>query len=166
MSEEKALTIIKSAILLEKRGQSLYQQVADQAKEDEVRDFFLEMVDDEKCHAEILAKQFEYFRENERFDHEVNDYYTTNSVEEILNPNLKDLIEAASYEAAAITAAIGMEKNAVDLYSARAGEATDPAEKLLYAWLAKWEQTHLDQLVELDEQLQENIWYDNGFWPM
>ena len=78
---------------------------------------------------------------------------------------LKEEISAADYEAAAISAAIAMEKNAIRLYSDRASDAADPNEKALYKWLAEWERQHLNFLAEIDKELTEKIWYDNNFWP-
>ena len=72
---------------------------------------------------------------------------------------------AADYEAAAISAAIAMEKNAIQLYSDRASTAADPNEKALYKWLAAWERQHLNFLAEIDKELTEEVWYDNNFWP-
>jgi len=83
----------------------------------------------------------------------------------VLNKPIKDKINAASFEAAAIGAAISMEERAVKIYSDRAKSATDPEEKNLYEWLSEWEGEHLTQLLEIDRTLTENIWHDNNFWP-
>ncbi len=166
MNEEKALEILKSAILLEKRGEVFYFNVANQAKDEAVKEFFMEMANDEKEHVRALTAQFRHFKENGAFDSGINNELVNQVSEEVLNPSLKEKISAASYEAAALSAAIDFEKRAVDLYGARANEATDPEEKKLFKWLSTWEQGHLDQLVTLDKQLQEKVWNDNNFWPM
>ena len=51
---------------------------------------------------------------------------------EILSPQLVKEISAASFEAAAISAAMDFETRAVELYSKRAAEAEDPNEKEMY----------------------------------
>ncbi len=78
---------------------------------------------------------------------------------------IKDKINAADFEATAITAAIGFEEKAVKLYALRAEEATDPEEKKLYNWLSVWEKTHLKKLMALEASLMESVWQDNNFWP-
>lgn len=83
----------------------------------------------------------------------------------ILSPEVKQQISAAGFEAAAISAAIDMETKAIDVYSKRALEATDPNEKELYHWLADWEKGHHKILHELNEDLKQSIWFDNHFWP-
>jgi len=73
-------------------------------------------------------------------------------------------ISAASFEAAAITAAMDFEKRAVKLYKDRSIEAIDPNEKEIYKMLYQWEMEHEKMLHELSEDLKEAIWNDNNFW--
>jgi rubrerythrin len=84
---------------------------------------------------------------------------------EILTEQIKKEISAASFEAAAISAAIDFENRAIEIYSKRAEEATDLNEKALYQMLADWEKTHHHLLHKLNEDLKEQIWNDNNFWP-
>jgi len=58
-----------------------------------------------------------------------------------------------------------MENKAIEAYTKFANESTDDNEKELFLWLANWEKDHHHLLHELDKQLQEQIWYDNNFWP-
>jgi len=83
----------------------------------------------------------------------------------VLSEDIRRQIGAASYEAAAISAAIDMENKAVALYSGRAGEAPDAAERELYRWLAEWERGHQRFLARIQKELLEEIWHDSGFWP-
>ena len=83
----------------------------------------------------------------------------------ILSQDLKNKINAAGFEATAITAAVDFEQKAVKLYGERAEAAADPGEKKLYRWLSAWEQTHLEKLLTLQEDLKQRIWEDNSFWP-
>jgi rubrerythrin len=74
-------------------------------------------------------------------------------------------VTAASFEAAAISAAIDFETRAVEVYSNRAESATDQNEKEAYQMLADWEKGHHKWLYMINEDLKERIWYDNNFWP-
>jgi rubrerythrin len=85
---------------------------------------------------------------------------------DILDDTLKDKINAASFEATAITAAISFEEKAVKMYAQQAQDATDPEEKKMYNWLSIWERTHLKKLMALEESLIESVWNDNSFWPL
>jgi rubrerythrin len=166
MNEDKTLEILKQAILLERRGKAFYSKVAEQSKNDVVKEFFEMMAREEVTHLKILSDQYRSYMENKRF---VSGSYNENSASEvasaILNTDLKEKISAADFEAAAISAAMSMEERAVRLYSVRATSAIDAEEKALYQWLAEWETSHLELLAEIDRELTERIWFDNQFWP-
>jgi rubrerythrin len=166
MSEDKTIEILKSAILLEKRGQAFYSKIARQTSGNAVKAFFELMADEEVKHVDILTEQYKAYRHNEKFiPGEYHENHENSISAKVLTKELKEEISAADYEAAAISAAIAMEKNAIQLYSDRASDAEDPNEKALYKWLADWERQHLNFLAEIDKELIEEVWYDNNFWP-
>jgi rubrerythrin len=166
MSEDKTTEILKNAILLEKRGRTFYSKVAEQSTGKAVKAFFKMMADEEADHIQVLSNQFKAYRKNNQFDPGNYQSAGTGDVaSKVITGELKEEISAADYEAAAISAAMSMEKSAITLYSNRAAEAKDVNEKALYEWLAKWETQHLDFLSEIDKELTEQIWYDNNFWP-
>jgi rubrerythrin len=164
--ESKAIDILKTAILLERRGKAFYTQVARQTESKAVKQIFEMMAEEEDEHVAFLSKQFANFEKTQAFlkpEHheEVDD---TDAVM-ILSAEIKKEISAASFEAAAISAAIDFENRAIAVYSQRAEEATDPNEKELYQMLADWEKGHHHLLHKLNEDLKEQIWNDNNFWP-
>ena len=167
MSDEKIIDILKNAILLEKRGFAFYDQVAKQTNCSAVKDFFEHMAQEETTHVDILSEQFKSFNTSKEFNIKLDknkvDYQNSFKV---LSKQIIDEITAASYEAAAICAAMNMEKNAIKLYSDRSIEATNQNEKELYKWLSEWEEEHLRDLSTLNSELQQKIWHDNNFWPM
>lgn len=166
MSEDRATEILKNAILLEKRGQAFYAKVAQQAAGEAVKKFFTLMAEEEVSHVKMLSEQFKSYRAYKKFKPGAyQDQGEFKTASDILTKDLKKQISAADYEAAAIAAAMSMEKNAIEIYSRRAAEAQDPDEKALYNWLAKWETAHMNFLAKLDKELTEEIWHDNQFWP-
>jgi rubrerythrin len=166
MSEDKTIEILKNAILLEKRGKAFYSKVSDQASGETVKTFFEMMADEEDKHIRILMDQFKSYQQQRQFKGEDYPENRTGGIsDKVLTGDLIKEISAADYEAAAISAAMSMEKNAIKLYSERAAEAQDPNEKALYDWLTRWEAQHLKFLAEIDKELTEQIWYDNSFWP-
>jgi rubrerythrin len=166
MSEDRATEILKNAILLEKRGHAFYSKVAQQAAGDAVRKFFQLMAEEELNHIQMLSEQFQSYHARKRFKPGMNpDPKDFTSVSEILTRDLMRQISAADYEAAAIAAAMSMEKNAIEVYARRAEEAQDPDEKAFYGWLAQWETRHLNFLAKLDREITETIWHDNNYWP-
>lgn len=165
MQNEKALDIIKGAILLERKGKAFYETTARNTKSEGVREVFDTMAAEEEKHIEILSRQYESLvREGKLSQIEYSDQPESISTQ-VLTKKIRDEISAASYEAAAISAAMAMEDNAVRFYSHRATTTPDSLEKELFNWLANWEKTHLQFLSDLDNELKESVWYDNRFWP-
>jgi rubrerythrin len=166
MSEKSSLDILKEAILLERRGQAFYRTVADQASQPAVREFFETMAEEEARHIQILSDQFKSVRQNGRFSpRDLPETAAGVVADQVLSPALREKIAAADFEAAAISAAMGMEEKAIRLYAGRADTADDPEEASLFKWLADWERGHLKTLSEMDRALTEAIWNDNAFWP-
>jgi rubrerythrin len=167
MTESKTTEILKMAILMEHRGRAFYKKVAEQTENEEVKNIFNIMADEEQTHIAFLSNQFAYYQKNAKLN---PDKVSLNQADEsiaktILSSDLKKKLSAAGYEAAAISAAIDMEKKAIAVYSERAANATDQSEKELYSWLANWENDHLQILAQLDRELLEQVWNDNSFWP-
>ena len=165
MDDDKTTDILKSAILMEKRGQAFYEKVAQQTSAKVVKRFFEMMANEEKNHIRILSEQLKAYQDNKQFDSvKFDDPPESDIAAQVISGEIKSEISAADYEAAAISAAMSMEESAIKLYSDRAATATDPNEKALYNWLAKWETQHLNFLADIDRELTENIWFDQSFW--
>ena len=166
MDTNKTLDILKMAILMEKRGFAFYTTVAEQAKDPEISDVFRTMASEESIHIKFLSEQFLSFEKNQEFScPNLQDQSADGIANMVLSEEVKNRIAAAGFEAAAISAAIDMEKKAINVYSTQAEKALDPNEKTLYNWLSDWEKSHLKILNDLDNDLKERIWYNNQFWP-
>ncbi len=162
-----ATDILKEAILLERRGKEFYSAVAEKSDSKSARQIFEMMAREEDEHIKFLSNQFAHYAKTNKFkainniEEEVDDEIAM----KVLSEDFKKEVGAASFEAAAISAAIDFETRAVKLYSERAEEATDKNEKEMYTMLAKWEMGHQKSLHELSNSLKEDIWNDNNFWP-
>jgi rubrerythrin len=166
MPAQTTIDILKEAILLERRGQAFYGMVASQAQDPGVRAFFETMAQEEVRHVEILESQFAAYIRNQQFIPIAADEQANDPIDRrVLSQKVKTRIAAAEFEAAAISAAMLMEESAIALYSQRAENAQDTAEKTLYQWLADWERGHLSFLAQLDKEIKETVWNDNQFWP-
>ncbi len=166
MDKSNTLTILKNAFLIERKGKSLYEKAMTHAKDESVKIFFKDLANDEQEHMDILEKQFKALMKDGKFmaGGFQNDGGAV-AAPDILDESLKDKINAAGFEATAITAAISFEQKAIKMYTEREKEAVDPEEKKMYHWLSIWEKTHLKKLMALEASLIEDIWNDNSFWP-
>jgi rubrerythrin len=165
METQKAIDILKQAILLEKRGYSFYSTVAAQCKDEDVKKIFLTMADEETMHVKFLSEQFSHYDKTHSFLKVTAPSGADDASDHILSQEVKNKIAAAGFEAAAISAAVDFEKRAIEIYAGRAAATDDPLEKELYTFLSDWEKTHLKILSDLDNELKEKVWYDNQFWP-
>lgn len=166
METQKAIDILKMAILMEKRGYAFYAKVAENTADPEIKHIFLVMADEETKHVKFLSEQFQNYDREGKFSHvNLPDLAHEEFTSLILTEEMKQKISSAGFEAAAISAAVDFEKRAVEVYSTRAQATTDANEKALYTWLADWEKGHLKVLSDMDNELKEKIWNDNQFWP-
>ncbi|HJN06961.1 MAG TPA: ferritin family protein, partial [Bacteroidales bacterium] len=159
-----SINVLKTAILLERRGKAFYTHAANMSENSSVKKIFEMMAEEENAHIDFLVKQFKSFSNSNRFL-EIVDHPEEDDSMEILTENVKAEISAAGFEAAAISAAIDFENRAIEVYRKRADEATDKNEKEMYKILASWEAAHHHLLYKLNEDLKEKIWDDNNFWP-
>lgn len=167
METGTALDILKSALLLERRGKAFYEVAAEQAQSPPVREFFERMAEEEERHVRVLSDQFAAYQSRGAFAGAPSDREPTGDIAStVLSRRLSDSISAASFEAAAVSAAMSLERNAIRLYSERAQSAEDPEERALYQWLAEWEAGHLELLSKVDREVTEAAWNDNSFWPL
>ncbi len=166
MSEVKKLDIIKQAILLEHKGKALYESVVQSTKIDEVKALFIFLAEEEEKHIKILNQQYKLLKRGEVLDASGLEDIPVVSAKKIISNKVITQIFGAGYEAAVISAALEFEKNAVKYYSEHAYKAESNTEKKIFLWLTDWEKTHLLMLARLDDELREQIWYDNQFWPL
>ena len=163
---KSAEDILKTAILLELRGKAFYTTSAGETKSEAVRKIFTMMAEEENDHIKFLSRQFVEFQKNGKFvPNDITNPVDDTDAAVILSDQVKKEISAAGFEAAAISAAIDFENRAIKVYQERADESEDPNEKEMYRLLADWERTHHRLLHKLNEDLKEQVWYDNNFWP-
>lgn len=166
MEKEKALDVLKSAILMEVRGQAYYKSIAEKAGDEDVKNLFNIMANEEKMHAEFLSQQYSEYKKNNSFsEQELPGETSESAVNAILSGDIRNRLSGAGFEAAAISAAIDMENRASEIYTDFARQSEDANVKELFLWLADWEKGHVKILNQIDNELREKIWYDNNFWP-
>ncbi len=167
MKTDTALDILKSALLLERRGKAFYEKVAEQAKSEAVRAFFARMAEEEDHHIAVLSDQFRAYQSRGAFTPLPEEQRpAADLASSVLSGKLAESISAAGFEAAAVAAAMSLERDAIRVYAERAESAQDPEERALYRWLAEWEAEHLEFLGRVDRELTEAAWSDNRFWPL
>jgi rubrerythrin len=166
MTDHRPIEIIKGAILMEHKGKAFYDSVAQTTKNVSVREIFKSMAIEENKHIDILMSQYVSLSGTGKLKTLAMLEKPVDFSKNILTQKIKTEISGAGYEAAAISAAVNMEQQAIEFYSSRAKETGDGLEMELYDWLANWEKSHLDILVAIDDELKQSIWFDQKFWPV
>lgn len=153
--------------MLEQRGRAFYSNIAAQTQSEAVKRIFTMIAEEEEQHIRFLSDQYRHYQKHSFFmDITLQAGTAPDEVaRKVLSEEMKSQINAASFEAAAISASMDFEAKAVELYSSRAESAVDPNEKELYRMLADWERGHHKWLMRIDKDLREQVWYDNNFWP-
>jgi len=163
--ENPLITALKGALLLEYKGKDLYQSVIDTSSHAAIRELFAFLRDEEEDHIKTLKNHYRQVARGQElhFDPPPEERERDHPV---LTEKITAEISGAGYEAAVISAALELEKKAVEYYAEQAGSAPGPDEKNLFSWLSAWEKKHMMMLARLDDELKEKIWYDNQFWPL
>ena len=164
---ETAIDTLKQALILERRGRAFYTKTAEQSSVPGLKDIFMTLAEEEGKHIEYLNERFSEFGKSGTFPagEAVPPADSGRLADAVLTAGIKNSIDAAEYEAAAISAAIELEKRAISLYSERAEGAEDERERKFYRSLAVWEDGHLELLVKLNDEVLESIWNENNYWP-
>jgi rubrerythrin len=166
MTDKELLDVIKGAILLEKKGKSLYESVVQTTDVEEVKNLFSMLAEEEKQHIAVLEQQFSLLSKQKDFDLTSLENTPYKAADKVLSDKVAQKVTGAGYEAAVISAAIELEKNAVKYYSKQATIARSEGQKKLFEWLSIWEKGHMQMLAQIDVELKEQIWFDNKFWPL
>ena len=111
---KSAEDVLKTAILLERRGKAFYTTAARQTESEAARKIFTMMADEEDEHIEFLSKQFAEYNKNGKFSkNDVEEPVDDTEAVMILSEKVKKEISAAGFEAAAISAALDFENRAI-----------------------------------------------------
>lgn len=161
---ESQADILKGALLLEKRGKALYEASAQGTANKAVKEVFLTLAQEEGRHIEVLSKAFASLARSGQVQMGLPADRAPDVTRTVLTDALKAEVSAASYEAAALYAAMALEERAVAFYADAERKSSGEA-KALYGWLARWERSHLDLLTALDQDLRQKVWNDQHFWP-
>lgn len=164
MAENRPLHIIKGAILLEKRGKALYESVVEKTKIAGVRDLFNLLIKEEKKHIELLNAQLSRVVKGKNIDASGLEQDDFLAADKVISDDIASNVAGAGYESAVISAALEVEKNAVQYYSKNASTAKSREVKRLFQWLARWEKSHMHMLAKIDDDIKEQIWFDHQFW--
>ncbi len=167
MSKESVLQAIKDALMVEIKGKELYSHAVTQTQDPSARLLFEMLAKDEEAHVSILQKQYDSLMKRGCLDLEgLHPAEVDHGSHHIVDDQFKRSLKGGTFEMAIIGIGCDLENRAIAYYKEKAAETDDPDLKKLFTWLVEWEDGHLSQLLELEQQYQDSYWSDQGFSPM
>ena len=161
--KKEELSALRQAILMEVEGYEFYKIASTQFEDGEVKKAFLNLMEEEKDHAQWLKEAFEKFRNHE------NDDFSLAFLQNPPAPGLFDWskvsTKSASIPVAVFGIALEMEKASVDFYKTAKDKTESEKLKKLFLILETWETTHFEQFDKAYTLLKEDWWSDQGYAP-
>ncbi|MCP4293750.1 MAG: ferritin family protein [bacterium] len=165
--KEAMIKAIKDALMVEIKGQQLYNHAAKETKDAAARAMFEMLAKDEDDHVAILSAQYKSLLKDGKVDLSLIDpAEVDHGSQNVVTDDFKKSIKRGNFEMAIISIGCDLENKAIAYYRDQAAKTDDADLKQLFTWLAEWEDGHLEQLLELEKIYQDAYWSDQGFSPM
>lgn len=157
------LQIISQAILNEVEGYEFYKMAANQAGNDESKEAFMTLANEEQEHIDYLKDLFNSIKDGKEDDFKLAleasppspDIYNWKKVDD----------KFTSMAVSVFSIGIQMEKDSIEFYKEAKAKTKYPEAKKLYDLLVKWERVHLEQFTDQYEMYKKDWWFDQGFAP-
>lgn len=158
----KTLTYVKQAILSEIEGYEFYRMAAKDAREDQIKETYLQLAEEERKHVEWLEGVLKkLMKEDVRFE-----------LEQVEAPPSPDFFnwskldrESPQTTLSVIGIALQLERASYDYYLKAVEDVEDEDARQLFKILAAWEKAHRDSLNKEYEMLQSAWWAEQRFSP-
>ncbi len=160
MDKKRVAEILKEAIIIERQSSNFYEHEALEAEHASVSKIFRIIAEEEKKHEQSLLEEYQHFLEDGNLHHLENFEEHSELFSHVVSEDIKEEIKSASHESAALSAALGIERNAYELYTQRAKESDYQLEKELYEKLATWELDHIKFLSKLNRKIIQSAFFD------
>ena len=165
--KQAMIKAVKDAVMVEIKGQQLYSHAAKQTEDPAAKAMFEMLAKDENDHVRILTTQYESLMRDGRVDlSKIDPAEVDHGSHEVVNDDFKRSIKRGTFEMAVIGIGCDLENKAIAYYTQQAKETEDEDLRKLFTWLVKWEDGHLNQLLEIEKIYQDAYWADQGFSPM
>ncbi|MDW7651379.1 MAG: ferritin family protein [Bacillota bacterium] len=159
----KELEVLKTAILNEVEGYQFYTLAAMKADDPEVKAAFEHLAHEEQQHEAWLRRMAKQLTDQQNPTLEGVD------IAQIPSPKIfrhdQVGLESGSLEISVYKIGILMEMASLKFYREAAESVETPALKKLLQHLAEWEDTHLEALQGIYDNLKEEWWDKQGFSP-
>jgi rubrerythrin len=163
--KEAFLSAIKEAMKGELTSADNYQMAAEKSEDEDVKKFFIDRVEEEKKHFNYLLEYYKFFDVNEEMSDEIQNLNISDKQEQVFTPQFIQRISENQILFSAISIAILLEKNAMQFYQKQAEKTEISNLRNFFKLMAKWEEIHYDEVMEISRLAEEKYWQMNDFVP-
>lgn len=160
---EKDVEIFKTAILNEVEGYEFYKMAAYNAEDEEVKETFFMLANEELKHIEWLRDAFK------KLSADPEDQSTLATIENPPSPDIFNWDNFKNQNTALAISVLGIgiekEKASIAFYDQAKDKTSYENAKQLFEVLSKWEVGHLNQFVAAYDQMKGEWWAEQAFAP-
>lgn len=161
--DKSEIKIIKTAILNEIEGEKFYIKAAQDTQDQDTRNAFLHLAEDEKRHQSMLRNMLDQVMAEKDIVLDNSSFEGTPSPQIFNAAHTMDTDNAM--EISVFHIAILMEKASIDYYRKAAQETSLPNAQTFYKNLADWELQHLNAMEDIYDSLTEDWWDKQSYSP-
>ena len=165
MNKEKILAGLKESILTEQTGRSFYDVAAQNTADEQGRETFRMLAQEEENHLAFLARNYAHLLAGEPVEPLEAGPSLLDGPSPVFSPALKARIAEAHWEMTALSVGLQLEQATIERYRRLAEEAGPGPVADFYKSLARWEETHAAALKRQSEYLLESYWASARFAP-
>lgn len=158
----KTIGYIKQAIISEIEGYEFYKMAASKAREDQIKETYLGLAEEERKHVEWLQGLLDKLDTN---DHKA-------LLEQVDAPPSPEFFKWENLDRenpqttiSVFGIALQLEKASYEFYGQVAEEIEQPEAKQLFKILEAWEKAHYDSFNKEYKLLQDDWWAEQSFAP-
>jgi rubrerythrin len=166
-STQEILDGLKLAMQAESDGHYFYMMAAAKITDGKGKEVLESLAKDEIDHFDFLKAQYKSFSETGKPETKIKLVKPKGLAGNmpIFSDDFKKRLGEAHYEMSALSVGAQLELNSMNFYRAQAEKAGDPIVKAFFGELADWESTHYHMLINQQEQIKEDYWFQNKFYP-
>jgi len=155
---EVLIEALKKGIKGEMDSITLYQEAANRSQHADVKEFFLEMAEEEKNHYNWLVSYYKKLHDGLSPASLKNIAQMTERSPIITDEIVKRIAES-QYVTTALASAVLLEATALRFYADSAEKTIYPELQSFFSMLSEWERKHYNNLIAMQEQT-ERFWFD------
>lgn len=160
------LDILKNAIIMEIAGLQFFLTAAEKTTSKKAREMFRQLAEDEVEHKNILEKMMKKIASGEGKIETPEAESHVQLDHPVIGQELRESLKSTWFDSSALNIGVMLEQRAVNFYTEERDKTDDSELRELFDWLIKWEQGHLNALLKIENDLKEQYWFDQGFWPL